>query len=430
MGTLRTNWIFDFLEEWEDSNGQVRRHEWSTTPIIAMAGEQFSVQYWVDQVNQIFNLATTVGDELGTQAIYTITPSIHFSEFPAAGTDTGFIIRYLIDRPDYAAGRDETRWKNLVRWKVELRDGRHGYNTPVILHPDPVPRARVGFKNYSDTRALVLPYQTRSVMVTDRPPVPPHIEITPFMGVSNKLLLVLNSNTGEQEQRPVVIKTTDAEYIAAEYESQGNGYIESSQVLEAIQDPSSELRLEYTNDDPVNQYEIFRLTTRPSSYQDFDTVNNPHEIISGRLSPKKSSTMATLIDDIIPNTKYYYCARAIDVHDNFSNPTTVFEVEMVDNEGQVYLILKPILFDAATGEVPHKAGRKFLYIEPSIRNLSIPTMPPSGSAESSNPGSIYGASDGGGSCWTKTFKLRVISKKSNKKIDLNITFKNTGVINP
>jgi len=455
MSTLKTNWVFDFDEEWEDANGSVFRYSWSTkdeldvtdpNPLMpggdylgaikAPQDEEFSVQYWVDQINQIFQRATlwTASSGKGTRATYAITPSVHFHDTTQAQGTSDFVLRYLINFSSYAAGYGPSGgssvWKRLIRFRVAFKDGRHGYNTPVHLFEGPVPRGHAGFRNYSDTRALVLPYQTRSVVVTDRPPVPPHIEITPFMGVSNKLLLVLNSNTGEFLARPVVIKASDAEYIAAEYESQGNDYIASSEVVEAIADPQSPLRLQYTNDDPVSDYEIFRLTTRPTSYQDFDTADNPHQVISGRISPKKSSTMATLIDDIEPNTKYYYCARALDVHNNFSNPTSVFEVEMVDNEGQVYLILKPILFGAATGAVPSKTGRKFLYIEPSLRNLSIPTMPASGSAESDNPGSIYGAEDGGGSCWTKTFKLRVTSKKSNKKIDLNITFKNTGVINP
>ena len=430
-----TAWYFDFRETWADNQGRHFDHTWSSDPILSPQGQEVSVQEFADAVNQLFQQAIMpLPSEGGTYGVYELVPSVHFIDdgdgFGAFPARSDFAIRYVIHKVTLVAGRDPAIWHQLVDFTVELKDGRHGYNTPIILNDGPVPRGLVEFHNYPDTRGLLLHHHSATAMVTDRPPVPPYIDITPFLGVSNRLMLTLNSNTGEFESRPVVLKASDVEYIASEYAAQGKGLVEPSQVLAAIDDPASPLRLTYRNDDPVYRYEIFRLTTRPTSYLDFDTVENPHRLISGQLTPSKRSTMATLIDEIEPNTKYYYCARAIDVHNNFSNPTSVFEAQMVDNEGQIYLILKPILFSAAPTSSPSKAGRKYLYIEPSIRNLSIPSMPASGSNASDNPGAIYGATDGGTSCWTKTFKVRLTSKKTSKKVDLNITFKNTGVINP
>ena len=440
---LKTLWHLEFEEEWRypDGNGGFSPiiHRWHTDPIRYTNGASVSVQQFVNDVNAALETAYNIlfvpvpgGNE--SLVKYALEPSVHFpGSIEEALTKKDFVIRYRVHVANISAIRPPTGiWENaeFVRWRLDLREGEvTGYAHSVTEQAGVVPRGRVEFQNYSDTTALVIPLQSRVVSVIDSPPLVPFIDFAPFIGVSNRLLLMLNSNTGVYEARPVMIKDSDAIRIASQYSAQGRGFLSPDAVSEDLADPESAIKLQYKNDDPINRYEIFRTTTKPTSYEDFNTADNPYKTISGQISPKKASTMATLIDNIEPNTKYYYCARAVDIHDNFSNPTHVFEAEMVDNEGQVYLILNPILFDAPSGYQNSTSGRKFLYIEPSIRNLEIPAMPPPGSQESDNPGSIFSATEGT-SCWNKTFKVRLTSKKSNKKMDLNITFKNTGVINP
>ena len=54
-----------------------------------------------------------------------------------------------------------------------------------------------------------------------------------------------------------------------------------------------------------------------------------------------------------------------------------------------------------------------------------------GTPSTTNPPypSILGAS-GVDAVWEKTFKIRTTSKKTGRKLDLNLTFKNTGIVNP
>ena len=149
-------------------------------------------------------------------------------------------------------------------------------------------------------------------------------------------------------------------------------------------------------------------------------------------------------DTVAPNVKYYYCFRCVDVHNNFSNPTIVYEAEIVDDEGQIYFILKPFDFDGKVKRKLHKAGRRYIYIEPSIVQAQIQ------SSAAHSLGTLLGASGGdvnaiqetdlpannclgpnsGTKVWDKVFKIRVTSKKTGKKFDLNLTFNNTGVDNP
>ena len=45
-------------------------------------------------------------------------------------------------------------------------------------------------------------------------------------------------------------------------------------------------------------------------------------------------------DDLQSNIKYYYMARSLDYHGNYSNPSPIYEVELVYNSGIYYPIIK------------------------------------------------------------------------------------------
>jgi hypothetical protein len=203
--------------------------------------------------------------------------------------------------------------------------------------------------------------------------------------------------------------------------------------------------LDYQNMDQVLRYEIFRLTERPSSYLDFDTQHAPHAVVTGEISPDKASTAAVFIDNVQPNKKYYYCVRAISPPGTVtvpSNPSIVYEVELVDNEGQVYMILETVKFMVGPDRVLNKPGRRFIYIEPALNNLKLedtyfksqypePTWP--GIAPATIPqNNVLGSPDPNhaGARIQGPWKIRVTSKKTGKRFDLNLTFKNTGVENP
>ena len=96
---------------------------------------------------------------------------------------------------------------------------------------------------------------------------------------------------------------------------------------------------------------------------------------------------------------------------------------MMDNDGQVYIIIKTIEFIIGPQRSPSKLGRRFIYIEPSIANLTLestdifltgPQTLDSITPEDVPPDNILGATlaappPGDEKVWDKQYKIRVTS---------------------
>ena len=280
--------------------------------------------------------------------------------------------------------------------------------------------SKIRIDNKPSIKALLVPYigdQGNLVAkIMDKPPVPPEITFYPFKGINNKLKILLNSSTGKLDAAPVSIEEGDEEYFLGEYHSQTGDWDTTYGEMRA-----AGAKVSFKSDDPVDAYEIFRLQTKPESYQSFagnSVFLNPSRGVPG-----------SILDSVVPNTKYYYCARAIDVHGNRSNPTHIYELEIVDNNGQVFLKQGVIRYEALKPDFI-KPARRFVYIEPAFRQIIFPDGTDTGPPAVDTPplSSILGDTNID-KVWGKTFKVRIKSKQTGRKVDLNLTFKNTGIVN-
>ena len=288
------------------------------------------------------------------------------------------------------------------------------------------PVARITAINNSSVKGVPSPYcEGLSAMVSDKPPMPPDLVFVPYVGVNNKLLLLFNSMAGEKTESPITLEPGDVSFLLGEYFAQ-HGLTVTPDDLTSV---SKNKKLQYRSDDPVRKYQLFRIKEFPKGYQSFQNKAHGGEI-QAQLGPDKFSTAAALVDTIAPNQKYYYCARAIDVHNNISNPTYIYEVEMVDNRGQMYLKTRPIVFDPAKYRYTRR-GERYMAIRPADSQTAY--------SSTANPPTTLGINDApdanllgtaADKVWDKTFKIRVTSKRTGRKIDLNLTFKNTGVVIP
>jgi hypothetical protein len=256
-----------------------------------------------------------------------------------------------------------------------------------------------------------VPYFTTTTSVQSKPPPPPDVSIIPYRGVNDTLLFNISANNIEVERYPISIEEGDAEKFEMLREAQG--------VM-----PGGKIK--FISDDTTSFFQIYRTEEAPANYSDFSgMLRNTLSTIFPNKEQIVRSTAVSHDEKLQPNTKYYYTFRSVDYHGNVSNPTAVYEVELVDDGGAVYLLVKLYDFPTTLNSVSSIDMKKFIQIIPSITQVTA-DIPANTSFE--DPSDIPAVELGSASIqtdhkiWDKTFKVRLTSKKTGKKIDLNLTF--------
>jgi len=256
-----------------------------------------------------------------------------------------------------------------------------------------------------------VPYFTTTTSVLSKPPPPPEVTITPYRAVNDTLLFSFTSANIATNQIAIPIEEGEAQLFERHREAQGK------LVGEAI---------EFSQDDTTSFFQIFRTDTPPTRYSDF--AGKLRNTVSTRIPANNRIVRATSIahqEKLQPNVKYYYTFRSVDYHGNFSNPTIVYEVELVDDGGAVYLLVKPHEFPYINNEVSSIDLKKFMEIIPTLDQVTADVPFNNSFTDPSDIPDIQLGADyieEEDRIWDKTFKVRLTSKKTGKKIDFNLTF--------
>ena len=256
------------------------------------------------------------------------------------------------------------------------------------------------------------------------PTIAPDVFFIPYIGIDNRITLSMQALIGEYKNRAVILDSTDADYIDTLRNARGLG-------------PND--LITYKSDDLVAGFEIYRTETKPTSYEDFTGKFRDSISTLQRSSFEYIYAWDTAYKDkIVPNTTYYYMVRAVDVHGARSFPSSVFQVQMVNDGGSIYPLIRVIdLVPKPKPQTKTKNFKKFLQLVPAIAQKMINYE----ESELSVDGKIVdsatkqkGKTDGialgvtvpklfGKEDSPKIIKIRLISKSSGKKLDLNVAFK-------
>ena len=208
-------------------------------------------------------------------------------------------------------------------------------NPETTLYAPDVRTAEVSIENYAGFNTMLLPYVNGGIdtVVVDLPGIPPEISFYPFKNINNRIEILLNSNTGRILSTPIALTSDDQSFFE-------NYYLLQTGMSKTYQEMvENNIKLEFAKDDLPQAYEVYRLSEPPTAYTDFG--GSLHK----RVEPSYGIPGA-FIDQVIPNTTYYYCARTIDSHSNISNPTFIYKIQLVDNNGQIFLDQKVYIFPA------------------------------------------------------------------------------------
>ena len=262
-------------------------------------------------------------------------------------------------------------------------------------------------------KIVEIPLEEKSMRIVDHPPndfvVTPHH----LLDQSNRLAFYCKYDTFSMNAvtYPPTVTSRDEQNKTAYLT--GHDFL---QISEQTQESVSRSRF----------IEVHRTTTKPKSYAGFS--GTLRKTIDLRQSNGDIPTDHLFVERVRENTKYYYAFRAVNENGVAGQMSPVFQSELVNDGGYVYGAFEQFLEDDLAVPPPKEpllGFKKLLNVIPNIQHLQLDTSTINfGSSSISQMSKIYLGTNAQDTLWDaeKYFKIRLTSKKTGKKIDLNIGF--------
>ena len=258
------------------------------------------------------------------------------------------------------------------------------------------------------------------ITIWDNPPIAPNVSFQPIRTERNKIFVSLNQSVDDFRAKPVVIRDSD---------------VDAFELVRQYQNYPKNDKLRFKTDSEMNKIQVFRIgpdpdtgePRPPSIYSDFG------EFLY-KTRERTYNVGFSFVDDIAINKKYYYCFRSIDNHGNISNPSPVYEIEMIGQDGSLlgYPVINVIDMDSTKFMNPKKSFNRYLNLNPSPLQIAVDVPEDAEIQSSAFSGPPLGVGIGTSPLFTlsntepyskiKRFKIRLTSKATGKKIDVNVRF--------
>lgn len=263
-----------------------------------------------------------------------------------------------------------------------------------------------------------VPLKTFQTKIVEPPPLQPQVIFTNEQNTKNLVKIVVENSKGNMFQELIRDKDIDLiNPIDSEYEQSlnimhgGGDYPFSSRAYGGL-------------------FDIYRLEVMPTSMADFE--GNLLQSVEALTDDQGTYLNSIMYSDYIRhNTDYYYMIRALTHRGNPGLSSPIYKIRLIEDADEVILSMTTVSVFPKELITFENSMRKYLQIVPNkshvlidSRNLDYDLDP---SSQTSLNKLRLGSAINTDSLWDygkgQYFKIRLESKKTGKKIDLNIKFK-------
>jgi len=266
------------------------------------------------------------------------------------------------------------------------------------------------YVNYENTMKIIeVPITSKTIRILDNPPT--SLDILPYQMIddSQRIGFCLKDDSFVPTPYPSAVEATDS-LLKNDYLNSNNLTPADNIILDSI-----------TNSRYI---QIFRLDEKPEKFTDFDG----HEIALIDLAiPDSDQVYSThhFVEKIAANKKYYYLFRALNEHREPGYVYEIYEAELISDGGYKYAKFNSLYETDLAKDIykdPSRTAKNLLQLRPAYSQLALNFASADFDGTAYDELSNVGVGVDDYTIWGKTFKVRLTSRKTGKKIDLNITY--------
>ncbi len=283
-------------------------------------------------------------------------------------------------------------------------------------------------KSYPSIRVVEIPAFVNRGNILAAPPLQPRVDFYPIRRQDNKIKMVFYSRYGNESTVPVSLTQGDRArnetILDNSYLTNVNSEVERSSVS------------------TVTSFEIYTSANKPSEQGDYKSffANKLTSVDTiADSDPKLIADSAAIVLDLKVNKKYYLCFVARNRLDLASNPTKIFEVMYINQDGVSRIHYEEYNFEGEKQTLRDtKTMTKLVNIRPAYPQVAVNFEKSKLIDTDGDPlpaknkkvflglreDSMFGFPGEG-----KKFKFRFRSRKTNKIFDINVSCVNTELYN-